>query len=374
MKRFLSIILASIILISGTGVSYGTAPTLEEVVNQRKNVGADIEFLNSVLDMIDDRYPFPVSEDELIKGGVKGILRTLDPHSDYYTKEEAESLMSMTTGEIVGIGVVIELADGMINIRQIIADSPAEKAGIQENDKIVSVNYESLLGLTLPEVSNRIKGKVDTSVKITVARGDGYMDFDVVRKAIKINPVKFEILNGNIGYMEIDEFSYGLSKYTQMAFMEMDQRGSKKLILDLRNNPGGLLNEAIKLSDTLVPKGEIVHIRYKDDMETYKSKTNGKDYKIIVLVNENSASAAEIVAGAIKDRGVGKLVGTRTYGKATVQSMMPITDGSIVKMTIGEYLTPGKEPINGIGIEVDYEVKNTGTEDMQLKKAIELIR
>lgn len=374
MKRFLSIILASIILISGTGVSYGTAPTLEEVVNQRKTVGADIEFLNSVLDMIDDRYPFPVSEDELIKGGVKGILRTLDPHSDYYTKEEAESLMSMTTGEIVGIGVVIELADGMINIRQIIADSPAEKAGIQENDKIVSVNYESLLGLTLPEVSNRIKGKVDTSVKITVARGDGYMDFDVVRKAIKINPVKFDILNGNIGYMEIDEFSYGLSKYTQMAFMEMDQRGSKKLILDLRNNPGGLLNEAIKLSDTLVPKGEIVHIRYKDDMETYKSKTNGKDYKIIVLVNENSASAAEIVAGAIKDRGVGKLVGTRTYGKATVQSMMPITDGSIVKMTIGEYLTPGKEPINGIGIEVDYEVKNTGTEDMQLKKAIELIR
>lgn len=374
MKRFLSVILASIILISGTGVSYATAQTLEEVVRERETVGADIEFLNSVLEMINDRYPFQVSEDELIKGGVKGILRTLDPHSDYYTKEEAESLMSMTTGEIVGIGVVIELADGMINIRQVIEGSPAEKAGIQENDKIVSVNYESLLGLTLPEVSNRIKGKVDTGVKITVARGEGYMDFDVVRKAIKINPIKFEILNGNIGYMEIDEFSYGLSKYTQMAFMEMDQRGSKKLILDLRNNPGGLLNEAIKLSDTLLPVGDIVYVRYKDNMETYKSKTNGKDYKIIVLVNENSASAAEIVAGAIKDRGAGKLVGKRTYGKATVQSMMPITDGSIVKMTIGEYLTPGKEPINGIGIEVDYEVKNTGTEDMQLKKAIELIR
>lgn len=374
MKKIIAILLAIVILIPGTQFSYATAETLEVIQEEETIKDADLEFLESVLDMIHERYPFETDEDKLIKGGVKGILQTLDPHSDYYTKEEAETLMSMTTGEIVGIGVVIELKDGLINVREVFKDSPAEKAGIKQDDKIVSINYESLLGLTLPEVSSRIKGEKGTSVKITVFRGEEYVDFEMVRKEIKINPVQFEILEGNIGYMSIDEFSYDLSKYTELAFKDMDQKGSKGLILDLRDNPGGLLNEAIKLSRKLVPKGDIVHIRYKDRMETIESKLERPKYKIMVLVNENSASASEIVAGAIKDRGVGKLVGSRTYGKATVQSIMPITDGSIVKMTIGEYLTPSKEPINGIGIEVDYEVKNTGTEDLQLKKAVELLK
>lgn len=362
MKKIVAIVLAFMIIMPSTQVAQAAAPK------------ADIEFLNSVLEMIKERYPFQVDEDALIKGGVKGILRSLDPHSDYYTKEEAADLMSMTKGEIVGIGVIIELKDGLINIRDIIEGSPALEAGMKQNDKVVSINDESLLGMTLPEVSARIKGEVGTSVKITVVRGEEYKDFNIIRKEIKINPVTFEILDGNIGYMKIDEFSYDLSKYTDKAFKEMDSKGSKKLILDLRNNPGGLLDEAVKLSNRLVTKGDIVHIRYNDQLQTIKSDLNKQKYEVVVLVNGNSASASEIVAGAVKDRGAGKLVGTRTYGKATVQSLMPITDGSVVKLTIAEYLTPSKKSINGTGIEPDYEVKITGTEDSQLKKAIELLK
>ncbi len=361
-KRFVSMVLIVGLLIP----SFGWAEAVPK---------ADINFLNSTFEMIKEKYPFELDEDKIVKGGVKGMLQALDPNSNYYTKEEAEALLTMTKGEIVGVGVVIELTNGYIRIREVIEEHPAKKAGIKEGDILVSIDDLSIIGMTLEEVSSMIKGKPNTEVKLRVNRQGKEMDFTLKRESIEINPVKSKVLDGKTGYIKIDEFSHNMSKSVKKSLNNFDNKGIKKVIVDLRNNPGGLLTEAVKLSNMFVPEGDIVHVRYKDYTETIKSTNKNPKYEVVVLVNEYSASASEIFAGAIKDRKVGKIVGKSSYGKATVQSLLPITDGSLVKLTIAEYLTPSKKSINKIGVKPDYEIenKNDSLEDLQLKKAVELL-
>lgn len=365
MKRFLSFFLV-ILLIVPSG-AFGQSELIQEPRQ-------DLLFFQEMLNYIESRYPFPIEEGSLVRGGIKGMLQSVDPYSDYYTPEEAEELYGAIDGEFSGIGVYIEEKDGFVNIIDTIKEQPAEKAGLKKDDLIVSVGGEDIRGLGLKKISSMIKGPVGTSVVLGIIRGKQNLTIVVPRNTIPINPIEYEILEGDIGYIKVKEFTEGLTERTKKTLEEFDKQNIENIILDLRDNPGGLLNQAINLSELFVTKGPIVHIREKDGgLWTHLSQLENNKYKLVVLVNENSASASEIVAGAIKDRKAGALVGVETFGKGTVQSMTTLGDGSMIKLTIAEYLTPNQTSINGIGIKPDYIVKNN-QEDLQLKKAIEILK
>ncbi|MBU5427933.1 S41 family peptidase [Tissierella pigra] len=335
---------------------------------------ANLLFFVDVLDYIQEKYPFEIDEDKLIEGALKGMLGSLDPYSDYYNSEEAEIIYKNLFGTFGGIGVTIEEKEGYINIKNTLKDQPAQKAGIKENDLIVSVDNMDIKNLPLEKVSSMIQGEKGTAVKLGIKRGSEVLTFNIKRDIIEISPVKSEILKEKIGYIKIEEFNSQTTVETKKALNEFDNKKITKVILDLRDNPGGQLSEAVTISNLFVPKGDVVHIKEKNKaLLTHVSTLEKSKYKLAVLVNENSASASEIVAGAIKDRKAGTLIGTKTFGKGIVQTLMPVDDGSIIKMTTAEYLTPNKISIHGKGIEPDIKVENTD-KDLQLNKAIEILK
>ncbi|NLY86268.1 MAG: S41 family peptidase [Tissierellia bacterium] len=336
---------------------------------------ADLIFFEDVLNLIKDNYPFEVDEDELIITAVKSMLKSLDPYSDYYTKEEAKSLYDSLSGNFSGVGMYIEDRDGYVGVVAPIKGQPAEKAGIKAGDLIISVDDIDIKDMGVDKVSSMIKGPAGTTVKLKVKRGERILTFKITRKIVEINPVHYEILEENIGYIRLDDFSSKATKEIKKALEEFNRKGIKKIILDLRDNPGGLLDEAVSVGRLFVPAGPIVYVKDKaGSLKKYESSLRDPKYQLVVLVNERSASASEILAGAIKDRKAGILVGTKTFGKALVQSLIPVNDGSIIKLTTAVYLTPNKTLINGVGIEPDYVVENDGFEDLQLKKAIEVLK
>lgn len=371
LSRILSILLLSILLLTSITPNYALA----EIQIVEENPKADLVFFEDILKLIKESYPFDIEEDKLIEAAVKGMLKSIDPYSDYYTKEEAESKFSTITGTFSGIGIYIEDKEGYINIVNTIKNQPAEKSGLKKDDLIISVEDIDIKDLGLDKVSSMIKGPKGTKVKIGLKRGDKILTFEVTRDTITINPVNYKILDDNIGYIQIEDFNSQVTIEVKKALKALDAKGVTKIVLDLRDNPGGLLNEVIDTAKLFVPRGAIVYVRNKGQaLVTHTSTLAKSKYKLAVLVNENSASASEILAGAIKDRKVGTLIGTKTFGKGIIQSLIPITDGSIVKLTTAEYLTPNKISIHGKGIEPNITIKNTEKEDLQLKKAIEILK
>lgn len=370
-KRLTTLLLTLILCLT---LTIGAMPSYGEALKNSYVDKEDLNFFLEVIDYVKERYPFEVKDEELITNAVKGVLQGLDPYSNYYAKEEAIDLMETLNGSYVGIGAYLGETNGYIEVISTFANSPAEKAGLKAGDLIVSVDDLDVKGLTLDEAVKLIKGKEGTKVKIGVLREGKQIYFEITRQSIEINPVSYKILEKDIGYIKLDEFSTNATKYVKEALSEFDNKGIKKVILDLRDNPGGLLDEAISLSRLFIPKGPIVHIRRNFmPIETRYSYLEKPKYELVVLVNGNSASASEIFAGAVKDRKAGTLIGTKTFGKGLIQSIMPLNDGSILKMTTAEYLTPNETSINGIGIEPDIAVENTTHEDLQLKKAIETL-
>lgn len=345
----------------------------EELIDKK----ADIILFMQTLDYIKSKYPFEIENRELITNGIKGMLQGLDEYSDYYTKEEAEQFMKKVSGDYAGIGVYIEKKGNYIGVINAIEGSPGEKAGLKPGDLIISVDGKIIKGVTLEEVSHLIQGPKGTKVKLTIMREGtaNPIQLDITRDNIKINPVKYEILENQIGYIKLSEFNHYATTYMKEALKEFDKKGIKKVIVDVRNNPGGLLNESVGVTELFVPKGPIVHIRNKGKIgTTYVSTLEKPKYELVVLVNSNSASASEIFAGAVKDRKAGTIVGTITYGKGLVQGVANLSDGSLIKMTIAEYLTPNKTSIHNKGVEPDIMVINSKDEDLQLKKAIEILK
>lgn len=332
-------------------------------------------FFEEVYNLIKHYYPFEVDEDELITKAIKAMLESLDPYSEYYTKDEVDNFYSSLYGSYTGIGLYIEEKDGYINVVKTMTGQPAEEAGIKAGDIIISVDGIDVKDLGVDKVSAMIKGPEGTKVKLQVKRGDKILTFEVTRKVIEVSPVYYEIIENDIGYIKLEQFSSNATKEMKKALEELDKKGIKKIILDLRDNPGGFFNEAVSVAQLFVPKGTIVYVKDKNGiLQRYDSYLKESKYQLVVLVNKNSASASEIVAGAIKDRKAGILVGTRTFGKALVQTVFPLNDGGMIKLTTAVYLTPNKTLINGVGIEPDYVVENDGFEDLQLKKAIELLK
>lgn len=366
----LTLILCLTLLISAFP-SYGEASSSYPAVKY------DLGFVKYIIDYVKANYPFEVEDEELVTNAVKGILQNLDPYSDYYTKEEVEQLLKSVHGNYVGIGIYIGEKDGYIQVLSIMENSPSEAAGLKAGDLIISIDDKSVEGFTVDEAASLIQGKEGTKVKLGILRGgqQNPIYITVTRKLIEVNPVKHTVLEDNIGYISLSQFNDYSYKYIKNALNEFDKKGITKVILDLRDNPGGLLDQAISIARLFIPKGPIVYIREKNkSIYGYYSYLNKLKYKLAVLVNENSASASEILAGAVKDRKAGTLIGTKTYGKGLVQTMMPLPDGSIIKMTTAEYLTPNKTSIHGIGIEPDVVIENTNGQDLQLQKAIEILK
>jgi len=371
LNKALSILILSLLLITSIAPNYALA----EIQFVEEETKADLKLFEDTFELIKESYPFDIEEDKLIEAALKGMLKSIDPYSDYYTKEEADSKFSTILGNFSGIGVYIEEKEGYVNIIDTIKGQPAEIVGIKKNDLIISVEDIDIKGLGLEKVSSMIKGEKGTKVTIGLKRGEKLLTFEITRDTIKINPVNYEILENNIGYLQIEDFNSQVTEEVKNALNEFDSKKVTNIILDLRDNPGGLLDEVIDTAKILIPKGAIVHVRNKGKaLITHTSTLAKSKYKLAVLVNENSASASEILAGAIKDRKAGTLIGTKTFGKGIIQSLMYVTNGSMVKLTTAEYLTPNKISIHGKGIVPNITIKNTEKEDLQLKKAIEILK
>lgn len=325
-----------------------------------------LQKLESLMDIIKSEYYKDVKDEDLINGAIKGMFEALDTHSTYFTPEEYEEFMTDLSGEIVGIGVQIEKKDDGITVVSPIEGSPAYKAGLRTGDKIIKVDDLDISEYTSDKAASIIRGEEGTTVRIGVRR-EGVSDliyFELVREVIKINPVKYEIKDGNIGYLKITEFNENTSENVGEAVKAFKEKNVKGVVIDLRGNPGGLLDEVVEACKLLIPKGPIVKIQIKNKIvETYSSELDKAPFRLAVLVNGGSASASEIMAGAIRDSKTGILVGEKTYGKGTVQQTMRIKGGGGAKLTIANYLTPSGFSLDGIGLTPDIEVKpNTGTE------------
>ena len=337
-------------------------------------------------DTIDRYYLESVDEQTLEKGGYDGLVEALgDPYSTYYSSEELKELQDKTEGIYYGIGayVGIDADTSLPRLTGIIEGTPAQESGLRAGDLLYKVDGEEVQGLELTQVVSKIKGEEGTSVHLTIIKegATDYLEVDVVRRKVESPTVNQKILDGGIGYIQITEFdTVTLDQFTE-ALAVCRGSGMKGLILDLRGNPGGNLNTVCDIAREILPKGLIVYTEDKDGKRSEYTCDGTKEMKepLVVLVDSGSASASEILAGAVKDYGIGTLVGTTTFGKGIVQRIISLSDGSAVKLTVSNYYTPNGNNIHKIGIEPDIEEKfdseayyNDGV-DNQLNKAIEIM-
>ncbi len=340
------------------------------------------EYLKTLKAYIDLYYKGEIDDEDLVTGAIKGYVDGLgDKYTVYYTPDEMEEFEISTEGNYIGIGIYMGVvtSDGAIMIIAPIPGSPAEEAGIKSGDIIVKIDGVAYSGDEIEKASNYIKGNAGTKVNLEIERDGEILNFEVERKKIDIAPVESEILEGNIGYISLLSFDEGCSDEIKEKIQEFNDKNIDKIILDLRNNGGGLVDEALSILELFVNEGDnlLITVDKYDKEEINKSKKSPEtDAKLIVLTNVGSASASEIVAGTLQDLGRATIVGEKTYGKGVIQALLPLSDGAGLKVTIEEYFTANKNKINGIGIVPDVEVEeNPDTEeDEQLNKAIELLK
>ena len=305
-----------------------------------------------------------VTKKSLMQGALKGMMESLDdPHSVYFTREELRSFQEDIKGKYVGVGMVIQKKVGEpLTVVSPIEDGPAYKAGIKPKDQIVEIDGESTYNLTSEEASKRLKGKANTSVKVKVYREANKLTkvFELKRETIELKYVKSKMLEGGIGYLRLTQFGDNVYPDMKKALEGLQAKGMKALILDLRSNPGGELGQSIKIASMFIEKGKIVSTRQKKGEETVYSR-EGKyfgNFPMVVLINGGSASASEIVSGALKDYKRATLMGEKTFGKGSVQTLLPLPDGDGIKITIAKYYTPNGISIDGTGIEPDKKVED----------------
>lgn len=344
------------------------------------------EKLAQIRSLIDEVYIGEVDDESLEQGIFKGYLSGLgDPYSVYYDEEETKELYETTEGEYSGIGVVIsqDISTGIITLVQVYEDSPAEEAGLKDNDTLYMVGDMEVTGMDLSEVVTYIKGEKGTSVELTVLRGDDAEEITVTvtRDQIEARTVEYRMLEDQIGYLAVSEFDGVTYDQYAEALDALEQQGMQGLVVDLRNNPGGNLQTVCDMLDLVLPEGIIVYTEDKDgNRETATSDEEHQlEVPMAVLVNGNSASASEIYAGAVQDYEAGVIVGTQTYGKGVVQQIFDLGDGTSLKLTIAEYFTPDGRNINGEGITPDVEIEYEADEenpdaDNQLEKAVEVLK
>ncbi len=340
--------------------------------------------------LIDKYYLGEVDEEKLKEGAIKGYIEALeDPYTEYIPKDEMEDYMSDTMGNFVGIGIymVENTEKNKIQVLSPIKNSPAELAGILPGDYIIEVDGVEYKGEDMTVASNRIKGKEGSVVRVKVERGEETLEFEIKRENIKVNPVESKKLQDNIGYIEFSAFDENTAEDFKTEYEKLEKQGIKSLIIDLRNNGGGIVDSALTIADYITDKDSVLLYEVDKNGEEEVKKSENKpiiNMPIVILTNENTASSSEILAGALKELGKAKIVGTKTYGKGVIQQVITLSDGSGLKITSEKYLTPNRTEINKIGIEPDEKVelpdKITNVlnidekDDTQLQKAIELLK
>lgn len=392
-KKFVKGFLLGIVLtlIVG-GAGFKVYDYVQEESEQDQAVNKEfVEKAKVLEEIVDDEFTGEVDKELMEAYMYKGMMLSLgDPYSAYYTKEEYEELNTETTGLYKGIGVVMQMQmdTGMVKLVRCYENAPGAKAGLLPDDVLIKVNGEDIAGMELSEVVEKVKTSEGEVAHLTIAReGESdYLEFDVPLEEVNIPVVEHKMLEDKVGYILLYEFTEQTESQYLEAFEDLKNQGMERLIVDVRNNPGGLLTSVCNILNDMLPEGLIVYTEDKNGkkQEIKSDGENELDIPLVVLVNGNSASAAEIFSGAIQDYGVGTIVGTTTFGKGIVQSLIPLTDGSAVKTTTAKYYTPKGRCIHGTGIEPDVEAELpedlekktvlTYEEDSQLQKAVETVK
>ena len=347
-----------------------------DTANKTQAISKSLENFRSV---IDEYYKGDIDEEKLLDSTIKGYVDGLgDKYTTYMPKEEWDEFQESALGNFVGIGIYMtENSDELIEVVSPMEDSPAKKAGIIAGDVIVEVNGESVIGQSTDIVSSKIKGEEGTNVSIKIKRNDEYLTFDLVRENIKIYHVYSEVLENNVGYISLITFDTGCADEFYKKLTELKEKGITKLVIDLRNNTGGIVNESLNIAEMFINKGNkllITEDNKNNKVTTYAKSDAIVDMDVVVLCNKYTASASEILIGALRDNNIAKIVGTQTYGKGVIQQIFKLKDGGALKITTEEYYTPNETKINKVGITPDVEVElKDGDEDTQLNKAIEIL-
>ncbi len=392
-----TLLAVTVILLGGWALMQSFAPAAEEVTEPVPQ-GSKAAITDSAVekkagelaDLIDQYYYDEIDKNAMVEGIYAGMTEGLgDPYSSYFSAEEYASFSESTTGVYYGIGTVLtqDAKTKVVTILHVYPGTPAEEAGIRDGDVIAKVGDIAGDSMELSELTTHIKGQEGTTVHIEVVRSgeSGYLGFDVERRRIEVPTVEYRMLEGNVGYIQVTEFSTATPEQFDNAISDLQGQGMVSMIIDLRDNPGGILQSACDMLDKILPEGLLVYTEDKyGSRSDYKSDEGCMDIPMAVLINGNSASASEIFAGAIKDYQYGKLIGTTSFGKGIVQTIIPLNDGSAIKLTMAKYFTPKGNDIHEVGItpdvELEYEYLNEEDEvydpmhDNQVLKALEVLK
>jgi carboxyl-terminal processing protease len=360
---------------------------LEKVNSAEIDIYKKIDLFGEVLEKINKEYVDEINQSESMDSAINGLLQSLDPYSSYMSPEIFEEMQTETSGEFGGLGIEVSMEAGVVKVITPIDDTPASKAGIKAGDYIVKINDIQVQGKSLSEAVDLMRGPVGSGIELTVRRRGAKkaLTFNVVREVIEVQSVKSELLENNIGYLRLTSFNDNSSQQIKKQIKKLKKnKNLNSYILDLRNNPGGLLSQAIKISDFFLENGEIVSTKSRKKSENRKwfaKKGDILDGKtLLVLINYGSASASEIVAGALKDHKRAILVGENSYGKGSVQSIIPLKNKGAIRLTVAKYYLPSGKSISQVGVRPDIEVNEEGDNfriktdtDNQLNYAIKLL-
>ncbi len=343
-----------------------------KVFANENDVYKQLNLFGEVYERVRSEYVEKITDKDLIEAAINGMLQSLDPHSSYLNEDSFNEMKVQTKGEFGGLGIEVTMENGLVKVVSPIDETPAAKAGIQSGDYISHIDEDPVMGLSLSEAVDKMRGPVNTKLKITVIReGEDTFDLSLTRAVIKVTSIKSKVEN-DVGYLRITSFTQKTYKNLIKEYkkLQKDMDGNiKGLVLDLRNNPGGLLDQAVSVSDAFLDRGEIVSTRGRDNLgeqrfnATQGDITNG--LPIVVLINGGSASASEIVAGALQDHKRGILMGTQTFGKGSVQTIIPVTSKGAIRLTTARYFTPSGTSIQAKGINPDIYVPQSKIEILE---------
>jgi len=370
MKRFYIPIFSLILFASGVAV-------LAEEATYK-----GLSDFTKVLDIIERNYVEEVNPDELTVGAIEGMLKTLDPYSVYLTPERYNEIEIGTSGEFGGVGMEVTVENDVLTVITPIEDTPAAKAGIKPKDQIIAIDGKPTRGMAVHEAVKILRGPKGSSVKITV-QSEGKSsprEITLVREIIRVESVKSKLLNNGIGYIRLSQFQEKTSQELRDSLTQLESQNGGRLkgvVLDLRNNPGGLLTQAVEVVDEFIDQGLIVSVKGRAETQStdYYATKKGKfqDYPLVVIVNKGSASASEVVAEALQDSKRASILGTKTFGKGSVQTIIRLDDGAGLKLTTAKFYAPSGRSINEVGVIPDIVVENTENKDLQLERAVELL-
>lgn len=354
------------------GLISSCATAKEQKKEEDINTYELLNIFGEVMERTKVSYVEEVSDKQLIESAINGMLTSLDPHSSYLNAEDFKYMNEQTSGKFGGLGIEITMENNVVKIISPIDDTPAAKAGLKAGDYITDIDGETVVGQTLNEVVSKLRGKVGTKVKVTIRRvNEKPFTVTLKRDEIKIQSVKHEIKNDDILYIRISAFNEDIDESIKKAVEEAQKKLKNKLtgiVIDVRNNPGGLLDQAVKVSDLFLEQGEIVSTRSRNEEDTVKfSATPGDiadDLPIVLMINEGSASAAEILAGALQDHHRAVILGEKSFGKGSVQTVIPLRNNAAMRVTTARYYTPSGRSIQAKGIEPDIKVKLAKIEEI----------